>query len=75
MQPIEYDLLQNEISILIAATGHPNVVGIVEVLEDARYIYIVQDFIDGKDFYEFAKDSKNHRDHCGWEQSLSRVMK
>lgn len=45
------DRVQREIEIL-KAVDHPNIVKIVEVIEDSRYIYIVQELCVGGELFE-----------------------
>ena len=48
-----------EISIL-KELRHPNIVGIYEALEDERFVYIVQEFVDGKSLAELRDDSRSY---------------
>ena len=48
-----------EISIL-KELRHPNIVGIYEALEDERFVYIVQEFVDGKSLAELRDDPRSY---------------
>jgi serine/threonine protein kinase len=45
----------NEVSILRMLPDHPNVGGFIDVFEDKSYIYIVLEYIDGQNLYEYLK--------------------
>ena len=35
---------------------HPNIVGVIEALEDERYVYIIQDYVEGRTLAELRDD-------------------
>lgn len=46
--------IKDEINIL-SAISHPNIVNLFEEYEDAQSIYIITEYIDGKDLLETVK--------------------
>ena len=55
MQRHELHLHYNEIEMLKVCCGHKNIVNLLDYYEDAHEIYIVTEFIDGPDFYDYIK--------------------
>ena len=45
----------NEVSMLTMLPNHPNVGGFIEVFEDVDYIYIVLEYIEGQNLYQYFK--------------------
>jgi serine/threonine protein kinase len=45
----------NEVFMLRMLPDHPNVGGFIDVFEDKSYIYIVLEYIDGQNLYEYLK--------------------
>lgn len=46
---------------ILKGLKHPNIVSIYEALEDSDYVYIIQEFIDGKTLAELRDDPQAYR--------------
>jgi|TARA_B110000305_G_C19314466_1_gene575665 serine/threonine protein kinase len=52
------DAIQEEIQIL-TKLDHPNIVKYYETYIDDRYIYLVMEYIDGGELFDFISKQKN----------------
>ena len=56
----DIDQLMSEINIL-NRIDHPNIVNYFETYDDKRYIYLVMEYVRGKEMFEKITASKNSR--------------
>lgn len=47
-----------ELDALVACTGHPNIVELREVIKDDAFIYIVTEFLSGKELLTYAQEQQ-----------------
>lgn len=54
MKPIEVLQQKREIQVL-KMSQHPNIVHLVDIFENLEHYYIVLEYLEGKDLYDYAK--------------------
>lgn len=43
---------------VLKMSQHPNIVGLVDVFENSEYYYIVQEYMQGKDLFDYLQAKK-----------------
>jgi len=54
MKPIEIYQQRREIDVLKMAQ-HPNIVGLIDLFENCDYYYIILEFMQGKDMFDYIQ--------------------
>lgn len=55
---INYDLLCNELT-LLSKSSHPNIIRIIDLIEDKQSYYVVSDFVKGGELFKRLIKTKN----------------
>ncbi len=63
MKPHEVSLQMNEIEILKVVSNHANVVKLIEYFEDSHNFYLVLEYVQGKDLFNFISKHKLEEAH------------
>lgn len=53
----------NEIEILKVVSNHPNVIRLLDYFEDAQNFYMVLEYLEGKDLFNFISTNKLEERH------------
>lgn len=56
----------NEIEILKVVGNHPNVIKLIEYFEDQQYFYLVLEYVQGKDLFNFISNNKLEEKHVSY---------
>ena len=66
MKGLEISLQMNEIEILKVLGNHPNIIRMHDYFEDAHNFYMVLEYLEGKDLFNFISQNKMEEKHISY---------